>query len=239
MTADTRALQVAIPDRGAVSALALTPPRPLAAFVFAHGAGAGMQHIFMQQLAEALGDEGIATLRFQFPAIERGLKRPDPPAVAHAAIRAAVEAAACEWPALPLFAGGKSFGGRMTSQAQAAQPLPGVRGIVFAGFPLHPAGRPALQRADHLARVAVPMLFLQGTRDALADATLIANVVAGLGERASMRMFDDADHAFHVRARSGSTDEAVLREMARTAAAWMAGRSGAASLPGPSGPQSR
>ena len=202
--------------------LLLLPHQPAAAFVLAHGAGAGMEHPFMARLAEALGERAVATLRFQFPFIENGLKRPDPPAVAQRAVRAAVAEAARRLPGVPLFAGGKSFGGRMTSQAQADHPLPDVRGLVFVGFPLHPAGQPAIRRADHLAHVRVPMLFLQGTRDALADLDLVHGVASGLGDRATLATFDDADHAFHVRVKSGSTDEQVLRALADLTAGWMA-----------------
>ena len=192
----------------------------MALFVFAHGAGAGMQHRFMAALAEALARHGVATLRFQFPSMERGLKRPDPPAVAQAAVRAAVAAAAARWPVLPLFAGGKSFGARMTSQAQAAAPLPGVRGLVFIGFPLHPAGKPGIERAAHLQQVQVPMLCLQGDRDALAEPALLQTAFAPLGTRLRLVVIDDADHAFHVRRSSGRTDAQVIEALARDVAAW-------------------
>jgi uncharacterized protein len=205
----------------AVSALLQVPPEATAAFVFAHGAGAGMAHSFMAAFAGGLGARGIATLRYQFPYMEQGSKRPDAPALAHAAVRAAVAAAARQLPGLPLFAGGKSFGGRMTSQAQAAAPLPGVRGLVFVGFPLHPAGKPGDERAAHLDDVACPMLFLQGTRDELAALELLRPVVQRLGPRATLALFDDADHAFHVRARSGSTDALTLAAMLDATVAWM------------------
>ncbi len=204
-----------------VSALLTAPPEPRAGFALAHGAGAGMTHAFMEQLARGLAERGIATLRYQFAFIERGSRRPDPPALAHAVVRAAVAEAARRLPGLPLVAGGKSFGARMTSQAQADTPLPGVRGLVFVGFPLHSAGVPAIERAEHLDRVAVPMLFLQGTRDELADLALVRSVMARLGERATLATFDDADHAFHVRARSGSTDAQVLARLLDTTAAWI------------------
>ncbi|MDH5539944.1 MAG: dienelactone hydrolase family protein, partial [Rhizobacter sp.] len=178
-------------------------------------------HAFMASAAQGLAERGIATLRYQFPAMERGSKRPDTPPVAHATVRAAVAEAARRLPGLALFAGGKSFGGRMTSQAQAAAPLQGVRGIVFFGFPLHPAGTPSLQRAQHLADVRCPMLFLQGTRDTLADAALIGSVHDRLGALSSLLMLDDADHSFHVPARSGRNDSEVLGSMLDTVAGWI------------------
>jgi uncharacterized protein len=202
----------------------MTPMNATAGYVFAHGAGAGMDHAFMASLAAELAQRRVATLRFQFPYMEQGSKRPDTPAVAQAAVRAAVAEAHRQWPALPLFAGGKSFGGRMSSQAQAASPLTGVRGLVFVGFPLHLAGKPSVTRAAHLAQVQVPMLFLQGTRDALADLTLLREVLAPLKARATLAPEDDADHAFHVRVRSGRTDAQVLASLADTMAAWMAAR---------------
>lgn len=213
-------LTIAVDDGGTVSALWLQPPQPRCTYVFAHGAGAGMHHSFMAALAQALFGESVATLRYQFPYMERGSKRPDTPAVAHAAVRAAVAAALKRLPGTPLFAGGKSFGGRMTSQAQAAAPLDGVRGLAFVGFPLHPAGKPGITRAAHLAEVQVPMLFLQGTRDELADLALLRGVVDGLGGNATLHLEDDADHAFHVRARSGRTDAQVLKALAAAMAAW-------------------
>jgi predicted alpha/beta-hydrolase family hydrolase len=215
-------LSVDVPGSGSVSALCMTPPHAIAGYVFGHGAGAGMAHSFMASLAEALAQRRVATLRYQFPFMEQGSKRPDAPAVAQAAVRAAVAEARHQWPALPLFVGGKSFGGRMSSQAQAASPMEGVRGLVFVGFPLHAAGKPGIARAAHLAAVQVPMLFLQGTRDALADLTLLREVLAPLGERAALSVEDDADHAFHVRVRSGRTDAQVLVSLADTMAAWCA-----------------
>ena len=200
--------------------LVIEPRSALACYVFAHGAGAGMAHPFMANAAAALAERGIATLRFPFPSMEAGKKRPDPPPVAHAAVRAAVEEAARRFPRLPLLAGGKSFGGRMTSQAQAAEPLPGVRGLVFVGFPLHPAGKPSKERAKHLDDVRVPMLFLQGTRDALAQMPFVEEVVAHLGKRATLERFDSADHSFHVRASAGRTDAAVLAELADAIRDW-------------------
>jgi predicted alpha/beta-hydrolase family hydrolase len=213
-------LRIAVEGNGDVSALLIAPPTPNAAYVFAHGAGAGMTHAFMADMANALSRSAIATLRFNFPAMERGSKRPDTPAVAHAAVRAAVAEAGRLWPGLPLVAGGKSFGGRMTSQAQAIDPLPGVRGLVFVGFPLHPAGKPGIERAAHLKDVALPMLFLQGTRDALAELPLLRGALEPLSERVTLRAFDDADHAFHVRASSGTNDRAVLESLADVVAEW-------------------
>jgi len=217
-------LKLTVDGDTTVSALWLQPPRPLATYVFAHGAGAGMQHAFMEALSQALAGRSVATLRYQFPYMERGSKRPDSPAVAQAAVRAAVAAAQERLPAVPLFAGGKSFGGRMTSQAQAVAPMPGVRGLAFVGFPLHPAGKPGIERAAHLAEVQVPMLFLQGTRDELAELSLLQGVVDGLGRRATLHLEDDADHAFHVRARSGRTDAQVVQSLADAMAACFGAR---------------
>ncbi|MDB5858480.1 MAG: alpha/beta hydrolase [Ramlibacter sp.] len=205
----------------AMQTLLKSPPGADAGYVFAHGAGAGMDHEFMEAIATGLAERRIATLRFQFPFMEQGSKRPDPPAVAQAAVRAAVAQAAQRMPDLPLFAGGKSFGGRMTSQAQAAQPLPGVRGLVFVGFPLHPAGKPGVERAKHLAQVDVTMLFLQGTRDALAELDLMRAAVDPLGHRATLHVVDGADHAFHVLVRSGRNDAQVREELLDAMAAWM------------------
>jgi uncharacterized protein len=205
---------------GAVSALLLRPEAPRACFVFAHGAGAGMAHSFMEAFAIGLCERGIASLRYQFPYMEKGSKRPDPPAIAQATVRAAVAKAAEIFPGLALIASGKSFGGRMTSQAQAAAPLPGVRGLAFVGFPLHPAGKPSTDRADHLARIDIPMLFLQGTRDSLAEATLIDPVVQRLGSRATLHLAEGADHSFHVLARSGRNDREVMNEILDAFAGW-------------------
>ena len=179
-----------------------------------------MTHPFMVRFAEKLSERAMATLRFQFPYMEEGSKRPDPPAVAQATVRAAVAKAAELAPNLPLVAGGKSFGGRMTSQAQAATPLANVCGLAFVGFPLHPAGKPSGERGKHLVDVKVPMLFLQGTRDTLADLGMLKPVVAGLGKRATLRLFDEADHSFHVPVRTGRKDEEVMREMAEAMTAW-------------------
>ncbi len=216
-------LSLAYAEEASVSALLTLPPTdpPRAALVLGHGAGAGMTHAFMQQLADGYAARGIATLRYQFAYMERGSKRPDSPPLAHAVVRAAVAEAARRLPGVALLAGGKSFGGRMTSQAQALEPLPGVRGLVFVGFPLHPAGKPGTERADHLDRVMLPMLFLQGTRDELAELHLLHGVLERLGPRARLVSFDDADHAFHVRASSGSNDAAVMTRLLDESAAWM------------------
>ena len=204
-----------------MAALLLRPDDAKALYVFAHGAGAGMTHSFMASFANDLAERDIATLRYQFPYMERGSKRPDSPKLAHAAVRAAVGEAARLCPRLALFAGGKSFGGRMTSQAQAASPLPGVRGLVFVGFPLHPPDKPADERGAHLFQVQIPMLFLQGTRDELAELSLLRNLAVKLGARASLKLFDDADHSFHVPARTGKKDPQIRAEMADAMAEWM------------------
>jgi predicted alpha/beta-hydrolase family hydrolase len=203
-----------------VSARLELPAGARACYVLAHGAGAGMEHPFMSAAARELGALGIATLRYQFPYMERRSRRPDPPALCHATVRAAVEQAARLAPALPLFAGGRSFGGRMTSQAQALDPLPGVRGLAFLGFPLHPAGKPGDSRARHLADVRIPMLFVQGTRDALAERGLLEALMVRLGARASLSLIEDADHSFHVPARTGK-DSQVRSELLRAVARWM------------------
>jgi uncharacterized protein len=215
-----RALTIAIDNAASVSAILTASSPARACFVFAHGAGAGMTHPFMEKVATGLGERGVATLRYQFPYMEKASKRPDSPAVAHAAVRAAVaEAARCS-PGLPLIAGGKSFGGRMTSQAQALLPLAGVHGLAFFGFPLHPAGKPSSERAKHLADIHVPMLFLQGTRDNLAELSLLEPVVESLGALATLRPVKDADHSFHVPARSGRNDGEVMNEILDAFAAW-------------------
>jgi predicted alpha/beta-hydrolase family hydrolase len=205
---------------GPVSALLVRSDAPRACFVFAHGAGAGMTHSFMEAFANGLCERSIASLRYQFPYMEKGGKRPDPPAIAQATVRAAVTKASQIFPGLALIAGGKSFGGRMTSQAQAATPLPDVRGLAFVGFPLHPAGKPSTDRADHLTKIELPMLFLQGSRDTLADVPLIESVVQRLGPRARLHMVDGADHSFHVLVRSGRNDREVMNEILDAFVGW-------------------
>ena len=214
-------LTIRISETETVSALLCRPEHARACYVLAHGAGAGMNHSFMDYLSAGLGERGIATLRYQFPFMERGSRRPDVPQVAQATVRAAVAVACSLMPGVALFAGGKSFGGRMTSQTQAEAALPQVRGLIFLGFPLHPAKQPSQKRAEHLAQVGCPMLFLQGTRDELADMALMHTVAERLGERATLQWFEDADHAFHVRARSGRTDQQVLGSMLDAIVAWM------------------
>jgi predicted alpha/beta-hydrolase family hydrolase len=217
-------LAIDLGDGTAVSALIDAPARPDAWLVLAHGAGAGMRHAFMTALATGLAAQGIAVLRYQFPFMERGSRRPDPPGVAHKAVRAAVGAARELAGRLPLFAGGKSFGARMTTQAHAAGPLPGVSGLVLVGFPLHPAGKRSVARAEHLEAITTPLLLLQGTRDALADLTLIRQVVSGHVGPIDLEVIADADHAFHVPARSGRSDAAVLEGLLDTMAGWMRSR---------------
>ena len=205
-----------------VSALWLAPPKPRAALVLAHGAGTNMTHKSLAVIAEGLAERGIATLRYNFLYSERGSSRPDSPPRAHAAVRAAVSQAAKLTSKVPLFAGGRSFGGRMTSQAQALKPLPNVCGLIFFAFPLHPAGKPSDERAEHLFDVKVPMLFLQGTKDALAEPALLKPVIKKLGARATLKMLEGADHSFHVAAKTGRKDADVLSEILDTAAEWIA-----------------
>ena len=221
MPASRSPLTIRLGGGATVSGLLDSPAMPQACYVFAHGAGAGMQHPFMAAIADGLALRGVATLRFQFPYMEQRSKRPDQPKVAQAAVRAAVVEAARLLPGMPLFAGGKSFGGRMTTQAQAAEPLPAVRGIILVGFPLHPAGKPGIDRAAHLTDVRLPMLFLQGTRDALADLDLIRQVTGPLGDSATLQVVDGADHSFHVLARSGRNDAQVMEELLDAMARWM------------------
>jgi predicted alpha/beta-hydrolase family hydrolase len=221
MTAQS--LKLDIEHAASVSALLLRPDNARACFVFAHGAGAGMAHPFMEAVASGLSDRGIATLRYQFPYMEKDSKRPDAPAVAHATVRAAVKEAARCCAGLPLIAGGKSFGGRMTSQAQAIAPLPGVRGLAFLGFPLHPAGKPSPSRAGHLSELKIPLLFLQGTRDDLAEMTLLEPVVKGLGSLASLHAVKEGNHSLHVPARSGRNDREVMNEVLDALSAWIGG----------------
>ena len=204
-----------------VSGLLLRPPDAKALYLFAHGAGAGMAHKAMESSAQGLAARGIATLRFQFPYMEKGSSRPDPPRIAHAAVRAAAAKAVELAPDLPLFAGGRSFGGRMTSQAQALDPLPQIRGLAFVGFPLHPAGKPGIERAEHLTQVQTPMLFVSGDRDALAELDLLKPVVASLGDRATLRLVAHADHSFKVAAKSGRTSAETEAEALDALAGWM------------------
>lgn len=217
----TRELKLGIEGMGTVSALLTEAARPRACFVFAHGAGAAMTHSFMATVAAGLADRGITTLRYNFPYMEHGSRRPDSPAVAHAAIRAAMAEAARLCPDLPLIAGGKSFGGRMTSQAQAKAELAGVRGIAFFGFPLHLDGKPSTERADHLAEVDIPMLFLQGTRDKLADIGLVATVIEKLGLKATLHVVEAADHSFQVLKKSGRSNDETMEEILNAFAAWL------------------
>jgi predicted alpha/beta-hydrolase family hydrolase len=214
-------LSLTIDETRRVSALFQVPPAATACFVLAHGAGAGMDHPSMAAIAAELATRRIATLRFQFPYMERGSRRPDPPAVCHATVRAAVAEAARLAPSLALIAGGRSFGGRMTSQAQAIEPLPGVKGLAFIGFPLHPAGKPSAERAEHLRDVKIPMLFLQGTRDELAKLELLQPLIDRLGARATLTLMQDADHSFHVPARTGRKDAEVRAEMLDALATWI------------------
>ncbi len=217
-------LPIAVAERAdGVSGLLLRPDGARLLYVLAHGAGAGMRHPFLESIAQGLAQRSIATLRYQFLYMERQARRPDPPAVAAATVRAAVAEAARVAPGLPLIAGGKSFGGRMTSTAQAEDALPGVRGLVFLGFPLHPPGRPDDKRAEHLAQVRIPMLFLQGDRDEFADLKLLRPMVKQLGELATLHLVEGGDHSFHVLKRSGRTDVEVMAELVATIVAWTAG----------------
>ncbi len=227
MSADPGALmtptQITIPIDGetSVSGLWLSTPGAKAVYVFAHGAGAGMAHKAMTAAANGLAERGIATLRYNFLYMERGSKRPDPPPLAHAAVRAAVAKAKELASDTPLFAGGRSFGGRMTSQAQALDALPNVRGLIFFAFPLHPAGKPSDERAAHLNDINIPMLFLQGDNDALAELDLLRPVIKRLRQRATLKLLAHADHSFHAPAKSGRKDAEVLAEALDSAAAWM------------------
>jgi uncharacterized protein len=215
-------LTVTVDPATPVSARWLSPPAARLCYVLAHGAGSGMDHPFMRAAASELAAHGVATLRYQFPYRERGARRPDPPPVCHATVRAAVAEAQRRAPTAALFAGGRSFGGRMTSQAQAREPLAAVRGLVFLGFPLHPAGSPGIERAAHLERIAIPMLFVQGSRDALAQPALLEQVLQALQARATVHWVEAADHSFHVPARSGRKDAEVHRALLAQVAAWMA-----------------
>jgi predicted alpha/beta-hydrolase family hydrolase len=226
-------VMISVDDTQRVSGLLLVPPKARACYVLAHGAGAGMGHPFMASIAEGLTERGVATLRYQFPYMERGSKRPDAPKLAHAAVRAAVAEMSSLAPDLALIAGGKSFGGRMTSQAQAASPSPGVRGIAFLGFPLHAPGRPSDERGKHLFDVQIPMLFMQGTRDEFANLELLEPLVKQLGARATLKLFPDADHSFHVPARTGRKDADVRAEMLDVLAGWIDMIIGRSHLEGP------
>lgn len=219
--ADPEPVTIIVNGTQSVSGLLQVPANACACYVVAHGAGAGMRHPFMAAIANGLAERSIATLRYQFPYMERGSKRPDAPKLAHATVRAAVLEASRLVPNLPLFAGGKSFGGRMTSQAQAASPLPGVRGLAFLGFPLHPPGQPSDERAKHLFDVQIPMLFLQGTRDDFANLELLEPLCKKLGDRATLKLFPDADHSFHVPARTGRKDADIRAELLDALANWI------------------
>jgi predicted alpha/beta-hydrolase family hydrolase len=216
-----RPLSIEVKPGLSVSALLQMPAKARACFVLGHGAGAGMAHASMADIATSLESRQIGTLRYQFPYMERGSKRPDPPALCHATVHAVVAEARKQAVGVPLIAGGKSFGGRMTSQAHAARPLPDVRGLAFVGFPLHPAKKPSVERATHLSEVNIPMLFLQGTRDDLADLSLLAPIVDKLGPRATLKRIEGADHSFHVLARSGRNDREVMEELADAIASWV------------------
>lgn len=213
-------LRFAVEGNGEVSALLVRPPSAQWLLVLGHGAGAGMGHPFLERLAAELAKTGIATLRYQFPYMEERRRVPDRPEVLTATVAAAAGLAADVAPGLSLIAGGKSMGGRMTSQAAAQNLLGAVKGLVFFGFPLHPPNRPSTNRADHLAKVGVPMVFLQGTRDTLADLTLLGPICEKLGSRATLHIIPEADHSFHVLKKSGKTDAEVMTELAQTTGAW-------------------
>jgi len=213
-------LSTKVSEKQEVSALLTVPPGAKACYIMAHGAGAGMTHPFMAAVSDGLAERHVATLRYQFPYVENGLKRPDAPPLARATVRAAVAEASRRLPAVPLIAGGKSFGGRMTSQAQAEAALANVVALAFFGFPLHPAGKLSVERATHLSAISIPMLFLQGSRDALADLPSMEATVADLGELATLKVIEGADHSFHVLARSGRTDAQAMIEMLDSFASW-------------------
>lgn len=219
--ADSKPVAIDVNASTRVSGILTSGPNSKACLVVAHGAGAGMLHPFMANLATDLAARGIATLRYQFPYMEKHGRRPDPPALCHATVRAAVDAARALLPSLPLFAGGKSFGGRMTSQAQAANPMPQVRGLAFLGFPLHPPKQPSDSRAAHLLKVQVPMLFLQGARDVYAEPDLLNPLITVLAGRATLMLLPDADHSFHVPARSAFTNSQINDDMINALAGWM------------------
>jgi predicted alpha/beta-hydrolase family hydrolase len=217
---NTRRFEITTDGGATVAALATLPLQTESAFVFAHGAGAGMDHPFMTAVAQGLAERRIASLRYQFPYMQEGKRRVDPAPIAHATVRAAVDRANSLWDPMPLFAGGKSFGGRMTSQAQSIAPLPGVVGLIFLGFPLHASGKPSVERAAHLASIDVPMLFIHGARDALAEASPFELVTSGLGDIASRIDVAEADHSFHVPRRTGRTDDEVLEDVLDALAVW-------------------
>jgi hypothetical protein len=216
----SKELRFPVGDIGDVSALLVLPAGARVLYVLAHGAGAGMRHPFLERIADALAERSVATMRYQFPYMEKQQRRPDPPAIACAGVRAAMAAAARAAPGLPLIAGGKSFGGRMTSTAQSQEPLPGVIGLAFLGFPLHPPGKPGVTRAEHLAGVRIPMLFLQGDRDEFAELILLRQVLQPLGKLALLHVVKGGDHSFNVRKSSGRTAEDVRAELADGIVAW-------------------
>jgi predicted alpha/beta-hydrolase family hydrolase len=217
----SQAVLIDVYDRQRVSGLLQKGEGVRAGYVLAHGAGAGMRHPFLEDMARRFAANQVTTLRYQFPYMEQGARRPDGPKVAQATVRAAAMEAARLVPELALFAGGKSFGGRMTSQAQAESPLPGVRGLIFLGFPLHPPGRPSKERGEHLFTVEIPMLFLQGDRDEFADLHLLQSLIGGLGARATLKLFEDADHSFHVPARTGRKDTDVRAQIVQVVKDWV------------------
>ncbi|MFT4120899.1 alpha/beta family hydrolase [Bradyrhizobium sp.] len=221
MAVKTQELKLDLGPNGPLSAILTLPADARACYVLAHGAGADMRHSFMAKVAEGLAARDVATFRFNFPYMEKKQGRPDQPPVAHAAIRAAVEEAARLCPGLKLVAGGKSFGGRMTSQAQSKAPLPGVRGLAFLGFPLHADGKPSAERAEHLAGIASPMLFLQGTRDKLADLGILRPVIEALGPKATLHEIEGGDHSFAVLKKSGRSNDEALAEVLDTLTAWI------------------
>lgn len=218
--AESNPVTIAVPEKGTVSGLLDMPKSARAIYVLAHGAGAGMTHPFLAKFAALMSERGIATLRYQFPYMEAGSKRPDSPKVAEAAVHAAVAEATRLALKLPAFAGGKSFGSRMSSGAEAHGPM-GIKGLAFLGFPLHPPGAPATTRGDHLADVKVPMLFLQGTNDEFAELDLLKPLVKGLGKRATLHLVEEANHSFRVPAKTGRKEADVMAELADTLSAWI------------------
>ena len=206
---------------GTVSGLLIKPNKAQVLLVLAHGAGAGMRHSFMEKIAAKLANCNVATLRYQFSYMQKRSKRPDPQRVLTETVRAAVAKARKEAGNLPLFAGGKSMGGRMTSLAAAEQPLDGVRGLLFFGFPLHAAGRPGAERGQHLLDIKIPLLFLQGSRDALADLKLLKPLCARIGKRAELYVADGGDHSFHMLKSAGRSDDDVLDELVEKVVEWM------------------